>query len=68
MNLFVPGLVNLQRKSKFICSVLNNNFPYIQVFFLFLLQKDFYCVNDDTDVCFIFILQKDFDIFHGLLI
>ena len=68
MNLFVPGLVNLQRNSKFICSVLNNNFPYIQVFFLFLLQKDSYCVNDDTDVCFIFILQKDFDIFHGLLI
>ena len=39
---------------KTIFYVLNNNFSYIQLSFVFLLQKDFYFGPDDTDVFFSF--------------
>ena len=41
--------------------VINNNFSYTQLSFLFLLQKYSYCVHDDTDV-FFHLLQRAFDI------
>ena len=56
-------LKNPQINSKDNFYVLNNNFSYTQLSFLFLLQKDSYYLYDDTDVFFLFLLQKDFDIF-----
>ena len=45
--------------------VLNNNFSYTELPFAFVLQKDSYYVQDDTDAFFLFLLQKDFDICRG---
>ena len=52
---------NLQINSKDIFYVLSNNFSYNQLFFLFLLQKDFgICLRPFFAF---FLLLKDFDIF-----
>ena len=53
---------------KTIFYVLNNNFSYIQLSFVFLLQKDFYFGPDDTDV-FFFFASSDLFLFlsRGLL-
>ena len=40
--------------------MINNNFSYNQLSFVFLLQKDFYFNHDDTDAFFFFLLQKGF--------
>ena len=36
--------------------MLNNNFPYIQIYFVFLPQKDYYFDHDDNDTFYLFIL------------
>ena len=45
--------------------MLSNNFSFIQLLFVFLLQKDFYFNHDCTDVFFFFLYQKGFYICLG---
>ena len=47
--------------------MLNNNFSYSQLAFVFVTQKVFHYVHDDTNTFFLFLLRKDFDIFCMLL-
>ena len=49
---------NPQINSKDIFYVLSNSFLYTQLYFLYFLQKDFYCVHDDTDDFFFLFFRK----------
>ena len=48
--------------------VLNNNFWYIQLFFSFLFQEDFYFDHSDTDSFFFFFFRKIFILASGLFL
>ena len=52
--------IRLYRTLKIIFYVLNNNFSFTQLFFVFLPRKDSYCNHDDTDTFFIFFIRKTF--------
>ena len=49
---------NPQINSKDIFYVLSNSFLYTQLYFLYFLQKDFYCVHNDTDDFFFLFFRK----------
>ena len=53
-----PRFLSISIKMSFY--VLNNNFSYIQLSFVFVLQKDSYFAHNDTETFFLFLLQKDF--------
>ena len=67
MNFRIPqDPKNSQINSKDIFYVLNNNFSYTQLPFLFLLQKDSYYVHDETDTFFFFLCRKTLVSFFGI--
>ena len=62
---FVLGILHFQllyrtlkSNLKIIPYVLNNNFSYTQLSFVFLPRKDYYFDHDDTEVFFFFFFRK----------